>query len=91
MHYTSLIVALPTCVVMIYGIVRVAIPAGVADLPLRMAAALALIAAGYLLTGAFQGFSLVLGLAVLLCLYGLFDPGYGSHGARAKSEDRRVS
>ena len=91
MHYTSLIVALPTCVVMIYGIVRVAIPAGVADLPLRMAAALALIAAGYLLTGAFQGFSLLLGLAVLLCLYGLFDPSYGSHGARAKSEGRRVS
>ncbi|WP_144431865.1 RcgA family putative transporter [Jannaschia rubra] len=90
MHYTSLLVALPTCAVMIYGIVRVAIPAGVADLSLRMAAALALIAAGYLLTGAFRGFSLLLGLAVLLCLYGLFDPTYGSNGGRAKSEGRRV-
>ncbi|MEM7710894.1 MAG: hypothetical protein AAF264_09150, partial [Pseudomonadota bacterium] len=49
MHYTSLIVALPTCTVMIYGIVRVGVPARQNDVSFRMAAALGVIVAAYLL------------------------------------------
>jgi hypothetical protein len=91
LHYTSLLVALPSCVVMIYGIVRVGMPAGHRDRWLRMAIALAVIVAGYLLTGAFPGFSALLALAVLLALYGLFDPGYGARPPRRNAEGRHAS
>jgi hypothetical protein len=91
MHYISLIVALPTCTVMIYGIVRVGVPARQNDVSFRMAAALGVIVAAYLLVGAFPGFAVLLALAVLLGIYGLIDPGFGVSRTREASEGRRAS
>ena len=78
MHYTSLIVALPTCIVMIYGIVRVGLMSETVELWSRMGAALAVIVCSYLLTGSFEGFAALLAIGVLLAFYGLFDPAYGA-------------
>ncbi len=43
-----------------------------------MAAAVTLLAASYLLIDAFPGFSILLAAAVLVAIYGLFDPGFGT-------------
>ena len=90
-HYISLIVVVPTCAVMTYGIVRVGVPARQNDVSLRMAAALLVIVAAYLLVGAFPGFAILLAVAVLLSIYGLMDPGFGVSGTRKQSEGRRAS
>lgn len=90
-HYISLIVALPTCAVMTYGIVRVGVPARQNGVAFRMAAALVVIVAAYLSVGAFPGFAVLLALAVLLGVYGLIDPGFGVTGTQGASEGRRAS
>ena len=90
-HYTSLIVALPTCAVMIYGIFRVRMPAGENAVAFRMAMALLVIVAAYLFVGAFPGFTVLLVVAVLLGIYGLIDPDYGVSGTPRSSEGRRAS
>lgn len=91
MHYISLIVALPTCAVMTYGIVRVGVPARLNDVSFRMTAVLVVIVAAYLLVGAFPGFANLLAIAVLLGIYGLIDPGFGVSGKPESSEGRRAS
>lgn len=91
MHYISLIVALPTCAVMTYGIVRVGLPARQNDVSFRMAAALLVIVAAYLLVGAFPGFAILLAIAVLLGMYGLIDPGFGVLGRPKPSEEQHAS
>jgi hypothetical protein len=77
-HYTSLLTALATCVVFLYSFVRVGRGRGFDASLGRMAAAVTLLVAGYLLIDAFAGFSILLGAAILLAIYGLFDPGFGA-------------
>lgn len=89
-HYISLIIALPTCAVMIYGVVRIGIPTGQNAVSFRMAAALLVIVAAYLMIGAFPGFTVLLAVAALVGIYGMIDPGYGISGTRKASEGRRV-
>lgn len=91
MHFTSLLVALPTCAVMIYGIVRIAMPAGIRSQSFRMSMALCVIVASYLLIGAFSGFTILLAAAILIGLYGVFDPSYGDPSARFRRKGRRAS
>lgn len=77
-HFTSLLTASATCVVFFHGFVRVGRGRRV-DAPLgRMAAAVTVLAASYLLIDAFSGFSILLSAAVLVAIYGLFDPGFGT-------------
>lgn len=77
-HFTSLLTASATCVVFFYGFVRLGRGRHL-DAPLRrMAAAVMLLAVSYLLIDAFPGFSILLGAAVVVAIYGLFDPGFGT-------------
>lgn len=91
MHFTSLLVALPSCIVLVYAIVRVGIPGQLHASWTRMAAAQSVVGGAYLLIGAFAGFSIMLGAAILLAIYGFFDPGFGGRANGAAEESRRVS
>lgn len=76
-HYSSLLVALATCVVFLYGSVRLGSGSWFNASYKKMAAVVAFLVADYLLIGAFPGFSILLSIGVLLAIYGLFDPSYG--------------
>ncbi|MEY9534691.1 RcgA family putative transporter [Sinorhizobium fredii] len=90
-HYSSLLVAISTCVVFLYGSIRLG--AGrQRHFPLwRMSTVVALLLAGYLLIDAFAGFSIVLGVGLLLAIYGLFDPGFGRWRTTELGNHQRVS
>lgn len=73
-HYSSLLIAISTCVVFAYAALRL----GSSFRPhLRMwkrTAIVGFLMAAYLLIDAFPGFSILLGTATTLALYGLVDP-----------------
>ena len=76
-HYSSLLVAISTCVVFLYGSIRLG-GGSRFQVPLwKMSAVVALLFASYLLIDAFAGFSILLGIGMLLGIYGLCDPGFG--------------
>ncbi|WFU07183.1 hypothetical protein QA648_35360 (plasmid) [Rhizobium sp. CB3171] len=76
-HYSSLLVAVSTCVVFLYGSIRLGVGHRF-HLPLwKMSAVVAFLFVSYLLIDAFAGFSILLSIAVLLGIYGLCDPGFG--------------
>jgi len=56
------------------------------DTTLKMACVVIFLAANYLLIGKFYGFSLLLGVAVLLAVYSLFRAGAGVAWQSANSE-----
>ena len=90
-HYSSLLVALATCVVFVFGCARTGAES-LFHLRLgKMIAAVCLLAVGYLMIGAFAGFSILLSAATLLAIYGLFDPAYGSRRRNALKDRRSVS
>ncbi|GAJ96146.1 RcgA family putative transporter [Rhizobium rhizogenes] len=77
-HYSSLLVAVSACVVFLYGSIRLG-GGSRFQLPLwKMSAVVALLFVSYLLIDAFAGFSILLGIGVLLGIYGLCDPGFGA-------------
>ncbi|RWI89859.1 hypothetical protein [Mesorhizobium sp.] len=81
-HYSSFLVVISTCVVFVYGSIRLGVGSRF-QVPLwKMSAVVAFLVAGYLLIDAFAGFSILLGVGVLLAIYGLIDPGFGD-GERA--------
>ncbi|NTG30091.1 hypothetical protein G6L08_23375 [Agrobacterium rhizogenes] len=89
-HYSSLLVAVSTCVVFLYGSIRLG-GGSRFQVPLwRMSAVVALLFVSYLLIDAFAGFSIVLGIGVLLGIYGLCDPGFG-HREPSEVGNQRVS
>ncbi|MBJ3764630.1 hypothetical protein ILP92_18000 [Maribius pontilimi] len=77
-HYTSLLIAMLTCTVFLYAFLRTAIGSRPNSSFERMAAAVIVVSIGYLTIGAFSGFSIFLWITVLLAVYGLFDPAFGS-------------
>lgn len=90
-HYSSLLVAFSTCFVFVYGSIRLSV-----DRRLRMhlwwmSAVVAVLAAGYLLIEAFAGFSILLGIGVLLAIYGLINPGFGRWRVPELGSDQSVS
>ncbi len=87
-HYLSMIVALPTCAVMTFGIIRVRVPNAIV---FRMATALLVVFLAYLLVGAFPGFAVLLAVAMFLGVYGLVDPDYSILGKQRAPEERRAS
>ncbi|RUW57525.1 hypothetical protein EOA31_37815, partial [Mesorhizobium sp. M4B.F.Ca.ET.049.02.1.2] len=89
-HYSSLLVAISTCVVFLYGSILLGV--GRRFMPLwRMSAIVALLVAGYLLIDAFAGFSILLGVGVLFAIYGLFDPELGRWKAIKLGKNQSVS
>ena len=76
-NYTSLLVAFLVSTVYLYGAVRIG-PNGLSGISLvRATAAVALLVVVYLSIGAIDGFSLALGIALLVAVYGLFVPDFG--------------
>lgn len=90
-HYSSFLIVISSCVVFAYGTIRLGV--GVRfRVPLwKMSAIVALLVAGYLMIDAFAGFSILLGVGVLLAIYGLFDPGFGLWRASELGKDHSVS
>ncbi|PLU12310.1 hypothetical protein BMJ29_32590 [Sinorhizobium medicae] len=80
-----------TCVVFLYGSIRLGVgmqfrvPLG------KMSAVVGLLFASYLLIDAFEGFSILLGVGVLLATYGLFDPEFGRWRASELGSNQSVS
>ncbi len=88
-HYTSLLVAFLVCVVFFYAATRIGLR-GSPEIPLaRMTAALVFLVLVYLLIGLIAGFSVLLGIGVLVAVYGLCDPGFGASN-KALREDGYV-
>ena len=90
-NFSSLIIACSACFVFLYGSIRLGIGSRF-QVPLwKMSAVVALLFASYLLINAFQGFSILLGIGVLLAIYGLIDPGFGRWRASASGNSQNVS
>lgn len=99
-QYSSLVVVLATCIVFLYGSLRIhAIWDHQAEsarsqfhaLWWKMTAVVALLVASYLLIGVFAGFSILLGIGVLLAIYGMFDPGFRTEQANGLGDNQDVS
>lgn len=88
-HYSSLLVAISSCVGFLYGSIRFGKRF---HAPLwTMSAVVALLFASYLLIDAFDGFSILLGTGTLLATYGLFDPEFGRWRANELGSNQSVS
>ncbi|TIW12135.1 MAG: hypothetical protein E5V66_10385 [Mesorhizobium sp.] len=90
-HYSSLLIAISTCVVFLYGSLRLGVELRFSLCLWRTSAIVALLVAGYLLIDAFAGFSILLGVGVLFAIYGLFDPGLGRWQASKLGNNQSVS
>lgn len=88
-HYSSLLIAISTCFVFLDASIRLGVGLRCHFPFWAMSAVVAILFAGYVLTDAFAGFSILLGVGVLLAIYGLFDPGLGR--ASASGSDQNVS
>lgn len=88
-HYSSLLIAISTCVVFVYGSIRLGVERRFSLW--RRSAIVALLVAGYLLIDAFAGFSIMMGVGVLFAIYGLFDPGLGRGQASKLGNNQSVS
>ena len=76
-QYSSLLVVVSTCIVFLFASFRLDIGSQFRMTLWKMSAAVVVLVTDYMLIGAFPGFSIFLGIGVLLALYGLFDPGLG--------------
>lgn len=82
-HYSSLIIVISTSIVFLFACIRLEIGSRLPKTLRIMSAVVALLVAAYLLIGAFSGFSILVTIAVLLALFGLFDPGFGTWQVRS--------
>lgn len=90
-HFSSLLIVISTCVVFLFASIRLRAGGHFRALLWKMTAVVSLLVACYLLIGAFAGFSILLGVGVLLAVYGLFDPGFGQWRATELGNHQRVS
>ena len=90
-HYSSLIIAFATCVVFMYGSIRLGFRSSFHLSLSAMTAVLLALVSGYLFIGSFTGFSLLLGVGCVFGIYGLFDPTFGAKQADNLKEDQNVS
>jgi hypothetical protein len=90
-HYSSLLIAISTCFVFLYGAIRLGVGRQF-QVPLwKMSAVVTLLFASYLLIDAFSGFSILMFVGVLIAIYGLFDPGFGRWRASEVGNNQSVS
>jgi len=76
-NYTSLLVVFLVFIVYLYGTVRIGADGPSGSSLVRATASIALLVVAFFSIGAFDGFSLLLGIALLVSVYGLFDPDFG--------------
>lgn len=75
-HYSSLLIAVSTCFVFLYGAIRLGVERRF-DIPVwKMSAVVTVLVAGYLLIDAFAGFSILLCIGVVIAIFCLLDPGF---------------
>jgi len=75
-HYSSLLIAVSTCFVFLYGAIRLGVERRFYRPLWRMLAVVAVLVACYLSIDAFAGFSILLSIGVLLAIFGLIIPGF---------------
>jgi hypothetical protein len=75
-HYSSLLITISTCVIFFLAHLRLGRINRSRYLSLKPSAVVGLLVTGYLLIGAFDGFSILLGIGAIVGLYGLFDPEF---------------
>ncbi|SPJ22508.1 hypothetical protein PAA8504_00302 [Palleronia abyssalis] len=90
-HYSSLLVALAACVVFLKAHYALGRFSGSRKQLRKMAVVVVLLTTGYLSIGAFSGFSALLGVTVLLSIYGLFNPAFSMRQTREIEDRRNVS
>ncbi|EFO28647.1 putative membrane protein [Roseibium sp. TrichSKD4] len=90
-HYTSLVVALISCFVFLFGLVRLkSFVKAKVSLP-RLSMTIVFLFLSYLLFNSFPGSSLLLMAGVLLAIYGLFDPEFTVVNFAKFRRNQRVS
>lgn len=87
-HYTSFVVASLTVSVFLHGFVKAAQARSLRALSMRMATAVVAVVIAYLMIGALEGFSVLLGAGLLVAIYGIVDPGFGTRRALVTKDDR---
>lgn len=87
-HYSSLLIAISTCFVFLYGAIRIEAGRAFKVALWKMAAVVVLLFASYLSVDAFSGFSILMCAGLLIGIYSLFDPAFG---VRRASEVRNQS
>lgn len=75
-HYSSFLVVISTCIVFLFGALRLGSDHRSRITLWKMSLVVALLVTGYLFIGVFAGFSILLGAGALFALYGLLDPGF---------------
>lgn len=90
-HYTSLLVTLATCTPFFYGSIRIGLGSSFHEASVKMTAIVALLTIGYLMIGAFAGFSILLCVGLLVAVYGLFDPALGKRTESKRKDNQVVS
>lgn len=86
-QYTSLLIVLVTCFTFTCAFTRLSVIPELGAARMKMLAAVVLLVGGYLSIGWFNGFSILLGISVLIAIYGLLDPWLGS---RPKSDGEGI-
>ncbi len=89
--YTSLIIVIATGVPFFYAVFQVGFNNVCNPALARMTATVLLLAAAYIFIGKFDGFSVLLGIAILPAVYGLFDPAFGSRRTTDEGDHGVVS
>ena len=90
-HYSSLIVAISSCVPFVYGSIRFG-KGSPLRLPLaHMGVVIGLLVFSYLMIDGFAGFSLLLSLSIIIACLGLIDPRLGRPKAPKTEDVRYVS
>lgn len=90
-HYSSFLVAISTCVVFLYGSIRLNVGARFRAALWKMSTVVGLLFATYLSIDAFDGFSIILTAGVLVATYGLFDPEFALPRSRKSESNQSVS
>ena len=86
-QYTSMLIVMVTVFTFAYVISQVGLARQFGSVPVKMAGCILSLVIAYTAIGMFDGFSIILGLSILLAAYGLFDPWLGS---RSGNVERRV-
>ncbi len=90
-HFSSLLIVLAAVFVFLYGAFRLDVGNRNQIVLWMMMATVGLLVAGYLLIGAFAGFSALLGLGVLLGIYALIVPGFRTEKRHELRDEQSVS
>lgn len=90
-HFSSLLIVLAALFVFIYGAFRIGGKGSFRWSLGMMAVTIALLVFGYLLIGAFEGFSILVGAGVVLAIYALVDPEFGRRPANKVGDRQSVS